>query len=131
MERTLIKLEALLEGMHREMQADREHVERRHRETSQRLDGINGKVGLAHERATALETTVATLKIRIETVAERTHKLMGEAQKWIADVYEKASGDVGDADKDVMTGSRLKWALWIFGGGFGACAALMKLMGKL
>ncbi len=138
MERDLVRLAAEVkqgfEALRREMETDRHTDQRRHEENSHRLDLINGRVGRAHDRVSAVEATVGSLRERIENIGTRTHQRMNEVQEWIAKIYGQANGDRngdGDADKDVITGSRLKWAIWIFVGGFGVCVALMKTLGKL
>lgn len=94
MERDLVTLAATVaEGftsLRRELETDREHVERRHRETSGRLDLINGRVGRAHDRASALEATVGglvkaceELGTRIATIADRVYRRLDESQEWV------------------------------------------------
>lgn len=151
MERDFVRLAASVkegfDSLRREIEIDRDHDERRHQENSHRLDLINGRVGRAHDRASALEALVATLSARVESIATRTHHRMNEVQTWIGDTYDKAqklvaeaiarvegrserSTDHGDAEKDVVTGSRLRFYLWCFVGGFLTAVALGRALGK-
>lgn len=139
MERDVLLLAAEVkqgfEALRREMEMDRENDERRHHENSHRLDLINGRVGRAHDRASALEALVSTLQARVENIATRTHERMNEIQDWISKVYGQAMGDKhgenGDADKDRLTVSRLKFYVWLVSIGAAAIVGVLKLMGKL
>lgn len=127
MERTVIRLQALVEQRF-------DSQDRRLDQIIGRLDFMNGKVGKAHERASKLEAHMRDLQARVEKIATRVHEFADSfharvemaVQRFLP--KEKAT-EHGDADRDQITVSRLKWYLACVAGGASLMLWVLKLMG--
>lgn len=90
----------------------REDAQQMHRESKDQLRRIEDQCRITNGRVSTLESEVRGVWQRIKELARKR-------------------GDDDDGEANAVTLGDLKWYLVCVGGGFGACIALLKLMGKL